>query len=277
MPIARWIKSRARLLGLAARSGTAATGPRRAAHPFIAGLRSGQVVPHQGGHWPGEAPNTIAAFRLAAPRTQILDIDIRITKDGVLVCAHDDEIDPQHRISTTEWAQLESDTRIPRLIDVVSTFPEHRLNVEVKDPRAIDAIRTLLDAEELAERTCLSTFDPVLARALCAVAPDAAHTRPTARAVGRLWGRSDVVQTMAAVPDLAPGLGRFRSVLLRVGFSAGSTNAVVRQIQLARRKGLPLFAWTVNDRASLDALIAAGADAVLSDPPDLFDEPPPAD
>ncbi len=277
MPIARWIKGRARLLGLAARSGAAHTGPRRATHPFMAGLRSGQVVPHQGGHWPGDAPNTIAAFRLAAPRTQILDIDVRLTQDEVLVCAHDDEIDPQHRISSTEWAQLEADTTIPRLIDVASTFPEHRLNIEVKDARAIDAIRTLLAEEELAERTCLSTFDPVLARALCAVAPNAAHTRPTARALGRLWGRSDVVQTMAAVPDLAPGLGRLRWLLLRVGFSAGSTNAVVRQIRLARRKGLPLFAWTVNDRASLDALIAAGADAVLSDPPALFDEPVPAD
>lgn len=78
----------------------------------------------------------MAAFRLAAPRTQILDIDVRLTLDGVLVCAHDDEIDPQHQISTTEWAHLESDTTIPRLIHVASTFPDHRLNVEVKDARA---------------------------------------------------------------------------------------------------------------------------------------------
>jgi glycerophosphoryl diester phosphodiesterase len=48
---------------------------------------------------------------------------------------------------------------------------------------------------------------------------------------------------------------------------------VRRQIPIAEKQGLPLFAWTVNDDAPLRELIDAGPDAVLSDQPALFDEP----
>jgi glycerophosphoryl diester phosphodiesterase len=267
------VRSWARLVTLVFRSGVAPRGPRRDDHPFVTGLRAGQVIPHQGGHWPSAQPNTIAAYRQAAPRTQILDIDLWLTADDVLVCSHDDELEPGRRISTTTWAELESTTAVPRFIDVATMFADHRLNVEVKDARALDSIRELIGSSDLADRTCLSTFSPVLARALAGAAPRAAHARPTARRVGRIWGPGDVVQTMTFVPDAAAALGRLKPLLLRVLFSAGSPDLVLRQIPIAEKKGLPLFAWTVNDDVPLRELIAAGADAVLSDQPELFDEP----
>lgn len=273
MSFAEWIGTRVRLLPLVLRSGAAHRGKRRSDHPFASGLRPGQVVPHQGGHWDAAHPNTMDAYRLAAPRTQILDIDIWSTEDGVLVCAHDDELEPGRRISTTTWTELESTTSVPRLIDVAAAFPEHRLNVEVKGASAIDAVREVMGDGDLAERTCLSTFSPVLARALAGAVPRAAHARPTARGVGRFWGSGDVVQTMTFVPDAAPALGRLKPLLLKVLFSAGSPDLVHRQIPIARSKGFPLFAWTVNDEAPLRDLVEAGVDAVLSDRPELFDEP----
>ena len=162
---------------------------------------------------------------------------------------------------------------VPRFIDVATAFPEHRLNVEVKDARALEPVRDLIDSSDLAGRTCLSTFSPVLSRALAGAVPQAAHARPTARRVGRIWGPGDVVQTMTFVPDAAPALGRLKPFLLRVLFSAGSPDLVRRQIPIAEKKGLPLFAWTVNDDVPLLELVEAGADAVLSDQPALFDEP----
>jgi glycerophosphoryl diester phosphodiesterase len=267
------VRSWAQLVTLVSRSGMARRGPRRGDHPFVSGLRAGQVVPHQGGHWPDAQPNTIEAYRRAAPRTQILDIDLWLTKDDVLVCSHDDELESGRPISTTTWAELESTTSVTRFVDVATTFPEHRLNVEVKDARALDSIRDLIGSNDLADRTCLSTFSPVLARALAGAAPRAAHTRPTARRIGRIWGPGDVVQTMTFVPDAAATLGRLKPLLLRVLFSAGSPELVVKQIPIAAKKALPLFAWTVNDDGPLRELIEAGADAVLSDRPALFDEP----
>jgi len=260
-----------------ARSGAASRGPRRIDHPFVVGLRAGQIVPHQGGHWPGTHPNTAAAYEQAAPRTQILDVDLWLTEDAVLVCSHDDELEPGRLISATKWAELESTTSVPRFIDIATKFSEHRLNVEIKDSRALDPIRDLIESGDLADRTCLSTFSPVLARALAGAAPRAAHARPTARWVGRIWGSGDVVQTMTFVPDAAPAFGRLKPLLLRIFFSAGSPDLVVRQIPRAAKKGLPLFAWTVNDEGPLRALVEAGADAVLSDEPALFDVAPSTD
>jgi glycerophosphoryl diester phosphodiesterase len=273
MSFASGVRSRARLVTLVMRSGVASRGPRRDDHPFVSGLRAGQVIPHQGGHWPSVQPNTTAAYQQAAPRTEILDIDLWLTADGVLVCSHDDELETDRRISTTTWAELESTTAVPRFIDIATLFPEHRLNVEVKDACALDSIRELIGSSDLADRTCLSTFSPLLARALAGAAPRAAHARPTARRVGRIWGFGDVVQTMTFVPDAAPALGRLKPLLLRVLFTAGSPDLVRRQISIAEKKGLPLFAWTVNDDAPLRELIEAGADAVLSDQPELFDQP----
>lgn len=253
------------------RSGRAGRGSRRRDHPFVSGLRRGQVIPHQGGHWPSAHPNTIAAYRQAAPRSQVLDVDVWSTADDVLVCSHDDELESGQRISTATWAELES-TSVPRFVEIATTFPEHRLNVEVKDARALESVRDLIDSNELADRTCLSTFSPVLARALAGAVPNAAHARPTARRVGRIWGPGDVVQTMTFIPDVAPSLDRLKPLLLRLFFSAGSPDLVRGQIPIAAKRGLPLFAWTVNDDEPLRELVAAGADAVLSDEPALFDD-----
>lgn len=258
---------------LLSRSGRARQGRRRGDHPFMSGLRIGQVIPHQGGHWPDAHANTIGAYRQAAPRSDVLDIDLWLTADGVLVCSHDDELDAGRRISTSTWAELESTTSVPRFIDVADMFPRHRLNVEIKDANALDAVREVFASDDLAERTCLSTFGPLLARALAGAVPRAAHTRPTARRVGWIWGHGDVVQTMTFVPDAAPALDRVKPLLLRLLFTAGSPDLVREQIAIATKKGLPLFAWTVNDEQPLRDLLDAGADAVLSDRPELFDEP----
>ncbi len=273
MSLAQRIRGKVRLFRLVLRSGAAGRGQRRADHPFVSGLRKGQVVPHQGGNWPDAHPNTLAAYRHAAPRTQILDVDLWLTADGVLVCSHDDEFEPGRRISETSWPDLASSTAVPRFTDVATEFPDHRLNVEIKDANALEAISALMEPDELADRTCLSTFSPVLARALAGAVPRAAHARPTARRAGRIWGHGDVVQTMTFVPDATSWLGPLAPPALRFLFSAGSPDATRRQISIAAKKGLSLFAWTVNDAAPLRELIAAGFDAVLSDEPGLFDEP----
>jgi glycerophosphoryl diester phosphodiesterase len=200
------VRRRAGLAMLVLRSRAANRGSRRRDHPFVSGLRAGQVVPHQGGHWPNAHPNTTAAYRQAAPLTQILDVDLWLTEDDVLVCSHDDELDGGQWISETTWADLESTSSVPRFIDVVAMFPEHRLNVEVKDARALDSVRDVIESGDLAARTCLSAFSPVLARALSGAIPRAAHARPTARWISGVWGSGDVVQTMTFVPDAAAAL-----------------------------------------------------------------------
>lgn len=259
------------MLRFVLRSGAAGRGARRAEHPFVAGLRTGQVVPHQGGHWPNTPANTIAAYELAAPRTQILDVDVWPTADDVLVCSHDDEIDPDRRISETTWPELEATSPAPRFVDVAAMFPDHRLNVELKDARGLIPLRDVMEDGELASRSCISTFSPLLARALAGAIPNAAHARPTARRAGRIWGKGDVVQTMTFAPDVAQN--QYGPLVLRLLLTAGTPEQVKRQIPIAAKKGIPIFAWTVNDEAPLRKLTDAGIDAVLSDNPELFDPP----
>ena len=198
-----------------------------------------------------------------------------MTADDVLVCSHDDDLPTGRTVSTSTWAELASEDPPTRFDAVVAAFPQHRLNVEIKAARALHAVRAAMRDERLSDRTCLSTFSPWLARGLAGAIPRAAHARPTARSIGRVWGRGDVVQTMTFVPDAAAALGSLKPALLRAMFTAGSPELVGRQIRTARKKGLPIFAWTVNEEPPLRQLVDVGIDAVLSDRPALFDDPEP--
>ena len=261
-----------RLIPLALRSGAVRRGRRRRNHPFVTAFEPGQVIPHQGGHWPGVAPNTLEAFRHAAPRTQVLDVDVWLTNDGVPVCAHDDELESGARITESAWAEL-AGAGIPRLEDVATEFAGHLLNIELKHGAALVPVRDVMRDHDLAERSCLSAFSPLLARAMAGAVPDAAHARPTAKRIGRIWGSGDVVQTMTFVPDALPVLGPLKPLVLRLLFRAGSPELVIDQLAGAAAKGLPVYAWTVNEADPLRRLIDAGVDAVLSDDPELFDPP----
>ena len=64
------------------------------AHPFFEGLSPTLHISHRGGAL--LAPeNTMAAFEQAVQRyrTDMLEIDVQLTRDGELVVAHDDDVD----------------------------------------------------------------------------------------------------------------------------------------------------------------------------------------
>lgn len=105
----------------------------------------------------------LAAFELGADGNEI---DIRITKDGVLVCFHDDMIDHLLEgygdVSDYTWEELQKlpfrspgrfgrHTRIPTLRE---TFELHReqaglMFLDVKRPRLVEAISKLLEEYDL--------------------------------------------------------------------------------------------------------------------------------
>jgi glycerophosphoryl diester phosphodiesterase len=129
----------------------------RPPHPFFEGLEQPIVFAHQGGDflWPS---NTIYAFDRARDLgANVLELDLHSSSDGRLVVIHDDTVDRttdgSGRVNSMTVAELQGldagfewsperlgeafpyrgmGLEIPTLDEVLTAFPDNRLNLEIK-------------------------------------------------------------------------------------------------------------------------------------------------
>src|SRR5687768_17206786 len=111
------------------------------------GAQTGPLaIAHRGGA--GLAPgNTLTAFAMAAALGfRYLETDVRLTRDGELVCFHDatlDRVTEAHgRVSHRGVADLrhmlvEGREPIPTLAEALDAFPDCYFTVDMKDEAAI--------------------------------------------------------------------------------------------------------------------------------------------
>lgn len=230
--------------------------------------------------------NTIAAFDHGVScGADGLECDVHLSRDGVVVVHHDDTLDrttgcPGRIADRTadELARLDAGYTfqsdgdavfpyrgvglgIPRLRDVLRRYPSMRFIIELKagDPelayRTIDEIR----GASAVDRTALGSFYwRVLnaARTYEPRIPTGASQEETRWALYRSW--------------VGWPLGRTRYREFQVPERYGMTTIVSpRFVTHAHRSGLPVKIWTVNTEADMRRLITWGADALISDRPDL--------
>lgn len=126
-----------------------------------------------------------------------------------------------------------------------------RLLIELKDPApdweglVIDAV----DRHGLADRVALQAFGLAALRRLRLRAP---HLR-----LSSLHRRRPSSRTLDGVARCARSIG--------VWHQAVDTDLVVA----ARARGLAVSAWTVSSPATIDRVLAAGVDGLITDAPDL--------
>jgi glycerophosphoryl diester phosphodiesterase len=230
--------------------------------------------------------NTIAAFdHGVACGADGLECDVHLSRDGVVVVHHDETLERTTGVSgavadrtADELARLDaaftfqsdggtafpyrsSGLGIPRLRDVLRRYPGMRFIIELKAPDPELAYRTIDDvrAASAVDRTALGSFYwRVLnaARTYEPRIPTGASQEETRWALYRSW--------------VGWPLGRTKYREFQVPERYGLTTIVSpRFLTHAHRSGLPVKIWTVNDEADMRRLIAWGADALISDRPDL--------
>ena len=233
-------------------------------HPFFAAPRP-LVFAHRGGS--ALAPeNTIQAFdnglRLGADG---LELDVRLSRDGVVVVHHDRTLDrttelrgPVARHTGNELGRA----GVPALADVLMRYRGARVIVELKLNRvelAAAAVDVATQTGAL-ERVCFGSFGYRVLNAVRKLAPAAATSasREEVRwALYRSWCRWPVSHVGYAgyqVPELA---GRTRVVSPWF-------------IECAHRSGLGVQVWTVDSEADARRLLGWGVDALISDRPDII-------
>jgi glycerophosphoryl diester phosphodiesterase len=218
------------------------------------------------GYAPDGDENSMAAFQRAVDLGfRYLETDVRVTADGVALAFHDpflDRVTDRHgRISAQPWsvvrrARVRGREPIPLLVDVLTAWPDVRINLDVKAEGTIGPTVDAIRRTGSIDRVCVAAFSDArvaaVRRALgprltTALGPREAFA--LVRAARR--GRTLTCPT-GQCAQLPPQLGRIRFVTPSF-------------VQAAHECGLQVHAWTVNRRDEMQRLLDLGVDGIVTD------------
>ena len=233
-------------------------------HPFFASSRP-LVFAHRGGS--ALAPeNTMAAFDNGLARgADGLELDVHLSRDGVVVVHHDRTLDRTTTLRgpiaerTAEELQRAS---VPALADVLARYRDPRIIIEMKvnHPALAAATIDVVRRAGSIDRVCLGSFGLRVLRAARVLEPAIATSgaREEVRwALYRSWCRWPVARVAYGGYQVPERSGRTRVVSRRF-------------VEDAHRAGLGVQVWVVDEEADARRLIGWGVDALITDRPDVI-------
>jgi glycerophosphoryl diester phosphodiesterase len=233
-------------------------------HTFFESSRP-RVFAHRGGA--GLAPeNTLAAFDNGlALGADGIELDVRLSRDGVVMVHHDRTLD---RTTTLKGPVAARDAgelmraRVPTFAEVLTRYRDTRLIVELKlnhHQLATAVVREIRRADAV-DRICLGSFGLTVLRAVRTLEPAIATSaaREEVRlALYRSWCRWPVMRTTYHGYQIPECAGRTRVVSPRF-------------VRDAHRAGLAVQVWTVDTETDARRLLGWGVDALITDRPDIM-------
>jgi glycerophosphoryl diester phosphodiesterase len=231
--------------------------------------------------------NTIPAFAYAiAAGVDVLELDMAVTKDGVIVVSHDPILHPPvcsgpkpeiaiHALTLAEvkqWdcgkiqnpgfpkQQIIPGTRMPTLEDVFALAPKgtFKFNIETKifadhpelappPDEFVRLVLALIRKHHLESRIILQSFDFRTLHEMKKIAPEIQLA-----ALYEGLPKSFVEITHEAGADMISP--QFKLV-------------TPEQVKASHAAGFPVVPWTADTPADWDRLMAAGVDAIITDDP----------
>ena len=210
----------------------------------------------------------------------MIEVDIRRTRDGVLALSHDAAAHgTTEPVSTLTFAELRAASAdiatLDEALEAVGT--RAHLNLDIKTPdAAADTVETVRRHGAL-DRCIVSCLD-------FACLGDVALMEP---ALPRFWsyppdygGASQRPWLKPVVNGVVAGMRMtMQRRMARTLRPLPGTNATIYAplitrglVDLAHRGGMQIFTWTVDDVAEMRRLAALGVDGITSNRPDLLAE-----
>jgi glycerophosphoryl diester phosphodiesterase len=231
------------------------------------------AIAHRGGAGLAQE-NSLAAFALAsALGLRYLETDIRVTRDGHLVCFHDETLErvtsatgPVRSKSLRELRALRINgiEPIPTLDEALDAFPDQCFSVDLKDEVAIEPLVKSLRRKGVAERVCIAgAWDGWLG-----------HVRREVPEVTTALGwRSLTALLSCARTGLRPPKALATAAFAHVPIKLGRVPIYVeRLVAMSHDIGVRVVVWTVDEPVVIRRLLDAGVDAIITDRPDVLRE-----
>lgn len=241
------------------------------------------LVAHRGGA--RLAPeNTLEAFRGAVELwgADMLEMDVRLTRDGQVVVIHDATVDRTTEgtgrvgdLTLDEIRSLDAGYRftdlggapsfrgrgcvVPTLDEVLTAFPAMRLNIEAKEGAVARSLVQVV-ARHAAEQRVL-------------VAAEHEAARRDARGYAGPWGASARQLRVFWALHWLPGGSPWAPTadIFQVPETHGRLRVVTpRFVRAAHRLSIPVQVWTVNREEDMHRLLDLGVDGIQTDRPDLL-------
>jgi glycerophosphoryl diester phosphodiesterase len=245
-------------------------------HPIRFAHRGSRVL------WP---ENTMFAFAKAVEGLgyHYLELDVRLTSDHVPVVFHDARLDrttggtgkvAEHTLAEVQGVDAayyfdpendyplrDTGIGISTLEELYGTWPDVRLNIDLKGPGEEWAVAEVIRAFDAEHRTLVGSFiDRRIARfrritrgrVALSAGPTAAASMYTASRTGRTIHRK--VQAY------------------QLPFDYRGTRIDDKLIDAVHRAGAHIHLWTVNEPGDMRRFIDMGIDGIVTDRPDLLNE-----
>jgi glycerophosphoryl diester phosphodiesterase len=233
------------------------------------------IIAHASGEWFGP-PNSIEMMlRAKAVGADQLDLDVRVTKDGELVAAHDDiigkskvsigsttladlkKIDLRETWSNRGKQKIASPVRIPTVAEALAAFPKDRFGLEFKTTGGEQAMCTLLRTTKRTSTVYISSAGDAPIDAFKPLCPEVVTTVTDAMVPLMQSARKSGTPYCSPVPIGQPPLeqGDFKLTKDGVGWE--------------HQHGLAVYTWTADSKELLQYVATLGVDAVYTARPDL--------
>jgi len=201
-----------------------------------------------------------------------LETDVQATSDGQLLVFHDPTLDRVTNqtgvIADLSWdrvskARVAGTEPIPRFAELLASWDDVRINVDCKRANAVEPLIRVIKSTGALDRVCLSGFDHgrlrYLRDALGAGLCTSMSPRETLQArLASLCGRAIAARHAGCI---------------QVPVRQGRIPIVDRRfLACARRAGMPVHVWTIDDAAEMNRLLDLGVEGIMTDRPTILRE-----
>jgi glycerophosphoryl diester phosphodiesterase len=230
------------------------------------------VIAHRGASF--IAPeNTIPAIKAAIELgADGVELDVKLSKDGVLILHHDQTLDRttdgSGPIAEWNWSELAcldagshhseqfQNTRIPRLDEIFELFGDDLIyNLELTEygrPLTRITSRTIELVKDfgLEANVIYSSFNPL----------------ELIRAVGKVEKRRIALLMAARTPEFIQML--IRRIVPHSTYHPEDELTTKALVEATKKRGQRINVWTVNNPARMQMLLEWGVDGIITDVPD---------
>lgn len=233
--------------------------------------------------------NTLEAFRLAVEAgAGGLELDVHVTRDGQVVVIHDATVDRttdgSGAVAEMELEEIQRldagyrfspdggrtfpyrgrGVRIPTLTEVYASFPEARVNADIKEAQwgAEEAVWRVIRSAGAEERTLIASTEHAVVRRFRRISRGRIATAASRREIAAFY-----VLSRARLGALARPVYDALQVPVE---HRGIELLTPRFVRAARSAGVRVDVWTINDAAQMRWLLDLGVSGIMTDRPEVL-------
>lgn len=226
---------------------------------------------HRGGNAAGDnKENTKRAFTSATHLGyKFLETDVILTRDKQVICYHGAQnwymkhrsgLEVRSKVQKLTYKQIQDkivlgSEPVPKMKDILASFPNSLFSIDVKTKEVVVPLASLLKELKVGNRVIVTSFS--LRRTLKANRLLRGHKGEAALCISRFSPK--LIRPIDVI------FLRFMRFLGITYLEVSYTRISKRLMNLSRRHGISIYAWTVNDQENIQKMLSFGADGIMSD------------